>query len=132
MKKVLTYGTYDLLHWGHINLLKRARELGEYLIVAVSTDEFNDIKDKKAYYSYENRKVILEAIRYVDEVIPEEKWGQKKQDVIDHNVDVFVMGDDWKGEFDFLKEYCEVVYLPRTVGISSTQIKEDLFSIRNG
>lgn len=132
MKKVLTYGTYDLLHWGHINLLKRAKELGDYLIVGVSTDEFNDIKEKKAYYSYENRKLILEAIRYVDEVIPEKDWGQKKQDVVGHDVDVFVMGDDWEDEFDFLKEFCEVVYLPRTVGVSSTQIKEDLFSIKNG
>lgn len=129
MKKVITYGTFDLIHWGHINLLRRARELGDYLVVAVSTDEFNAIKDKKAYYSYENRKVILEAIRYVDEVIPENTWEQKVDDVKKHNIDVFVMGDDWKGEFDFLKDDCEVVYLPRTTGISTTKIKEDLFSI---
>lgn len=128
MKKVLTYGTYDLIHWGHINLLKRAKELGDYLIVAVSTDEFNAIKGKKAYYSYENRKLILEAIRYVDEVIPEENWDQKVKDVVENDVDIFVMGDDWKGRFDFLKEYCDVVYLPRTVGISTTQIKRDLLS----
>ncbi|HET7578177.1 MAG TPA: glycerol-3-phosphate cytidylyltransferase [Bacillales bacterium] len=132
MKKVLTYGTFDLLHWGHINLLKRAKELGDYLVVAVSTDEFNAIKNKKSYYSYDNRKMILEAIRYVDEVIPEENWNQKVDDVKNHDVDVFVMGDDWKGHFDFLKEYCEVVYLPRTVGISSSKIKKDLLSVRNG
>ncbi|MFH7818887.1 glycerol-3-phosphate cytidylyltransferase [Neobacillus thermocopriae] len=126
MKKVLTYGTFDLLHWGHINLLKRAKELGDYLIVAISTDEFNAVKNKKAYHSYENRKLILEAIRYVDEVIPEHTWEQKIDDVIKHNIDVFVMGDDWKGKFDYLKEYCEVVYLPRTVGISTTKIKKEL------
>lgn len=126
MKKVLTYGTFDLLHWGHIRLLERAKELGDYLVVGVSTDEFNAIKHKESYHSYENRKYILEAIRYVDEVIPENNWDQKIQDVIDNDIDVFVMGDDWKGQFDFLKEYCEVVYLPRTEGISTTQIKNDL------
>ncbi len=132
VKKVLTYGTFDLLHWGHINLLKRARELGDYLVVGLSTDEFNAEKNKKAYYSYENRKLILEAIRYVDEVIPEVSWEQKVRDVIEHHIDIFVMGDDWRGKFDFLKEYCEVVYLPRTIGISSTQIKQDLLSANNG
>ncbi|MFD2637639.1 glycerol-3-phosphate cytidylyltransferase [Piscibacillus salipiscarius] len=129
MKKVLTYGTFDLLHVGHINLLKRAKALGDYLIVAVSTDEFNAIKDKKAYYSYEDRKYILEAVKYVDEVIPEKDWGQKVKDVQKHDVDLFVMGHDWEGEFDFLKDYCEVVYLPRTEGISTTKIKEDLNTI---
>ncbi|QHS23527.1 glycerol-3-phosphate cytidylyltransferase [Virgibacillus sp. MSP4-1] len=132
MKKVITYGTFDLLHNGHINLLRRAKALGDHLTVAISTDEFNAIKDKKAYHSYENRKVILEAIRYVDKVIPENNWEQKIQDVKDHNIDIFVMGDDWEGKFDFLKDYCEVVYLPRTVGISTTKIKEDLFRIDNG
>ena len=126
MKKVITYGTYDLLHIGHINLLKRARELGDYLLVVLSTDEFNAIKHKTAYHSYEDRKGILEAIRYVDEVIPETCWEQKVSDVVDNKIDVFVMGDDWKGQFDFLKEYCEVVYLPRTDGISTTKIKSDL------
>lgn len=126
MKKVITYGTYDLLHVGHIRLLRRARELGDYLIVALSTDEFNALKEKKAYYSYEDRKAILEAIRYVDEVIPELTWEQKIQDVKDNDVDVFVMGDDWTGKFDFLKDYCEVVYLSRTEGISTTKIKQDL------
>ena len=128
MKKVITYGTFDLLHWGHINLLKRAKEMGDYLVVAISSDEFNKLKNKKSYHSFENRKMILEAIRYVDEVIPEHTWEQKVQDVIDHEIDVFVMGDDWEGKFDFLKEYCEVVYLPRTIGISTTQIKSDLLA----
>ena len=126
MKKVITYGTYDLLHVGHINLLRRAKELGDYLIVVVSSDEFNAIKGKKAYYSFEDRKKILEAVKYVDEVLPEYTWEQKIDDVVKNNVDVFVMGDDWAGKFDFLKEYCEVVYLPRTDGISTSKIKEDL------
>ncbi|MGD7043300.1 glycerol-3-phosphate cytidylyltransferase [Jeotgalibacillus proteolyticus] len=125
-KTVLTYGTYDLLHWGHIHLLKRARDLGDELIVALSTDEFNELKHKDAYHSYEHRKLILESIQYVDKVIPEENWEQKISDVKTHKVDIFVMGDDWKGEFDFLKEYCEVVYLDRTNGISTTKIKKDL------
>jgi glycerol-3-phosphate cytidylyltransferase len=126
MKKVITYGTYDLLHVGHINLLRRARELGDYLIVVLSTDEFNAIKDKVAYHSYEDRKIILESIKYVDEVLPEFTWEQKIQDVVDNDVDVFVMGNDWEGKFDFLKDYCQVVYLTRTEGISTTKIKDDL------
>ena len=108
MKKVITYGTFDLLHVGHINLLRRAKALGDYLIVVVSSDEFNAGKGKKAYHSFEDRKAILEAVKYVDEVLPEYTW------------------DDWEGKFDFLKEYCEVVYLPRTEGISTTKIKNDL------
>ncbi|HKL79996.1 MAG TPA: glycerol-3-phosphate cytidylyltransferase [Mobilitalea sp.] len=126
MKKVITYGTYDLVHVGHINLLRRARELGDYLVVVLSSDEFNAIKNKTAYHSYEDRKIILEAIKYVDEVIPEYTWEQKIADVVDNKIDVFVMGDDWEGKFDFLKEYCEVVYLPRTEGVSTTKIKQDL------
>ena len=126
MKKVITYGTFDLLHTGHINLLRRAKDLGDYLIVAISSDEFNALKEKKAYYSFEQRKAILEAIRYVDEVIAEDTWEQKIDDVVDNNVDIFLMGDDWEGQFDFLKEHCEVIYLPRTVGISTTKIKKDL------
>lgn len=132
MKKVITYGTFDLLHTGHINILKRAKALGDYLVVAISSDEFNAGKGKKAYYSFEQRKAILEAIRYVDEVIAEDNWEQKSEDIPKHHVDVFVMGDDWEGEFDFLKDQCEVVYLPRTVGISTTQIKKDLNMINNG
>lgn len=128
MKRILTYGTFDLLHYGHIRLLKRAKELGDYLIVALSTDEFNNIKGKKAYHKFETRKKMLEAIRYVDLVIPENTWEQKIQDVKDYKVDVVVMGSDWAGsdKFDYLKEYCEVVYLDRTEGISTTKIKEDL------
>ncbi len=127
MKRVITYGTFDLLHYGHINLLRRARELGDYLIVALSTDEFNwNSKQKKCYFSYEKRKQLLESIRYVDLVIPEENWEQKIHDVQLYQADVFVMGDDWTGKFDFLKEYCEVVYLPRTPEVSTTQIKKDL------
>ena len=127
LKRVITYGTFDLLHYGHINLLKRAKALGDYLIVALSTDEFNwNEKQKKCYFSYEKRKALLEAIRYVDLVIPEENWEQKITDVKEYHIDTFVMGDDWEGKFDFLKEYCEVVYLPRTPEISTTQIKKDL------
>ncbi|MDQ0298919.1 glycerol-3-phosphate cytidylyltransferase [Salibacterium salarium] len=126
MKKVITYGTFDLLHWGHINLLKRAKELGDYLIVAISTDEFNEIKNKKAYYPYEQRKMILEAVRYVDEVIPENEWEQKAKDIVNYKVDLLVMGDDWKGKFDSLAQYCEIVYLPRTANISTTKIKNEL------
>jgi glycerol-3-phosphate cytidylyltransferase len=127
MKRVITYGTYDLLHYGHIELLRRAREMGDYLIVALSSDEFNRIKDKKSYYNFEQRKAMLEAIRYVDLVIAEEGWGQKEKDVERFEVDTFVMGHDWEGEFDFLKDKCEVVYLKRTEGISTTQIKKELY-----
>ncbi|MCI9560507.1 glycerol-3-phosphate cytidylyltransferase [Candidatus Ventrimonas sp. KK005] len=127
MKKIITYGTFDLLHYGHINLLQRAKELGDYLIVALSTDEFNwNQKQKKSYFAYEERKRLLEAIRYVDLVIPEENWEQKVSDIQEFKADIFVMGDDWKGKFDFLKEYCQVVYLTRTPEISSSQIKHDL------
>ena len=127
MKKVITYGTFDLLHYGHINLLRRARALGDYLIVALSTDEFNwNEKHKKCYFTYAERKMMLEAIRYVDLVVPEENWEQKNTDVVKYGADVFVIGDDWKGKFDFLKDKCEVVYLPRTPEISTTQIKQSL------
>ena len=127
MKRGITYGTFDLLHYGHVNLLKRAKEYGDYLIVAISTDEFNwNSKNKKCYFSYEQRKNLVESIRYVDLVIPEKNWEQKISDVKEYHVDTFVIGDDWKGKFDFLKEYCEVVYLPRTPEISTTQIKKEL------
>lgn len=127
MKRVITYGTYDMLHYGHINLLQRAKQYGDYLIVALSTDEFNLGKGKKCYFSYEERKRLLEAVRYVDLVIPEESWEQKRTDVHEYHVDTFVMGDDWAGEFDFLEqEGVEVIYLPRTPEISTTQIKADL------
>lgn len=127
MKRVITYGTFDLLHYGHINLLERAKALGDYLIVALSTDEFNrDSKHKACYFTYEERRRMLEAIRYVDLVIPETCWEQKRSDVVTYQADVFVMGDDWKGKFDFLSDLCQVVYLPRTPEISSSQIKSDL------
>lgn len=127
MKRVITYGTFDLLHYGHINLLRRAKQLGDYLIVALSTDEFNtNKKNKVCYFSYEERKKLLESIRYVDLVIPEETWEQKRTDIPLYHVDTMVMGDDWKGKFDYLSDLCEVVYLPRTKEISTTKIKEDL------
>ena len=128
MRRVLTYGTFDLLHYGHIRLLQRAKALGDYLIVALSTDEFNAGKGKKAYHNYETRKKMLEAIRYVDLVIPEESWEQKISDVKKYDVDVVVMGSDWAGSdrFDYLKDYCELVFLDRTEGISTTKIKKDL------
>lgn len=128
MKRVITYGTFDLLHYGHINLLKRAKSLGDYLIVGLSTDEFNNKdKNKECYFDYDNRKSLLDAVRYVDLVIPEENWEQKKSDIQKYNVDVFVIGDDWKGKFDYLKEFgVDVVYLPRTKEISTSKIKDDL------
>ena len=131
MKRVITYGTYDLLHYGHINLLRRAKEMGDYLIVGLSTDEFNSLKGKKSYFTYEQRRALLEAIKYVDEVIPEETWEQKVVDAKKHQVDTFVIGDDWAGKFDFLKdEGVEVIYLSRTPEISTTQIKSDLKLIK--
>ena len=126
MKKIITYGTYDLLHWGHINLLKRAKGLGDHLTVGLSTDEFNSRKHKSSYHSFDERRLILGSIRYVDQIIPESSWEQKVDDIKKLNIDTFVIGDDWKGEFDFLQEYCEVVYLSRTEGVSTTKIKKDL------
>ena len=128
MKRILTYGTFDLLHYGHIRLLKRAKALGDYLVVALSTEEFNELKGKKTYHNYETRKEMLEAIRYVDLVIPEENWEQKANDLKEYHIDTVVMGGDWAGseKFEYLKEYCEVVYLDRTEGISTTKIKKEL------
>jgi len=126
MKRVITYGTYDMLHPGHINLLRRARELGDRLIVGLSTDEFNAVKNKSSFYTYEERRLVVASIRYVDEVIPERCWEQKTEDIRTYQIDIFVMGSDWSGHFDFLKPYCDVVYLPRTEGISSTSIKTEL------
>lgn len=129
MKRVITYGTFDLLHYGHINLLRRAKEQGDYLVVAVSDDAFNELKGKQCYFSYDERKNIVEAIRYVDLVIPEKSWEQKISDVEELRIDTLVMGDDWEGKFDFLREHgVEVIYLPRTPEISTTQIKQDLNS----
>jgi glycerol-3-phosphate cytidylyltransferase len=130
MRRVLTYGTFDLLHYGHINLLRRAKALGDYLIVGLSTDEFNQKKGKRCYFGYDERKIMLEAIRHVDLVIPEFSWEQKVSDVKNFGVDIFVMGDDWKSQFDFLHDFCEVKYLTRTPEISTTVIKHDLLSGR--
>jgi len=129
MKRVITYGTFDMIHYGHINLLKRAKELGDYLVVVLSSDEFNwDSKHKKTYFSYEKRKQLLESVRYVDLVIPENSWDQKVSDMDLYKIDVFAMGDDWKGQFDYLAEETgvEVVYFERTPEISTTQIKKEL------
>lgn len=115
-----------MLHYGHINLLRRAKEQGDYLIVALSTDEFNDGKGKRCYFSYEQRKLLLEAIRYVDLVIPEVSWEQKIEDVKEFRIDVFTMGADWKGKFDFLTPYCDVIYFERTPEISTSKIKADM------
>lgn len=129
MKKVITYGTFDLFHLGHLNILKRAKALGDYLIVGISTDGFNHIKGKSCTYPYEHRRAILEAITYTDKVIPENCWEQKIDDIMNHQIDIFVMGDDWQGKFDFLKDYCRVVYLSRTEEISTTGIKNSIKQI---
>ena len=131
MKRVLTYGTFDMFHIGHLNLLKRAKGLGDYLIVGVSTDEFNNIKGKKTLIPFKERKEIVNSIKYVDLVIAESNWEQKIEDIKKYDVDVFVIGNDWRGKFDYLKDYCEVVYLPRTEGISTTRLKENLKSFYN-
>ena len=125
-KTVITYGTFDMFHIGHLRLLQRQKALGDRLIVAVSTDEFNEQKKKKTLIPYEQRAEIVANIKCVDEVIPEESWDQKISDIKKYDVDIFSMGDDWKGKFDYLKEYCEVVYLPRTENISTTQLKRSL------
>ncbi|MEC4023478.1 glycerol-3-phosphate cytidylyltransferase [Pseudomonas fulva] len=126
MKTVITYGTFDILHRGHINLLKRARALGDRLVVGLSSDEFNAGKHKSSLLNYENRKIVLESIRYVDFVFPEDNWEQKVSDISKYDAQIFVMGNDWEGKFDMLKEYCEVVYLDRTPAISTTEIKTSL------
>jgi glycerol-3-phosphate cytidylyltransferase len=125
-RTVITYGTFDILHIGHINLLQRARALGERLVVGLSTDAFNNGKHKSALLNYENRKAVLEAIRFVDLVFPEENWEQKADDIRKYAADIFVIGDDWRGKFDFLSDACEVVYLPRTTDISTTEIMQSL------
>lgn len=128
-KKVITYGTFDLLHVGHIRLFERLRQLGDHLIVAVSTDEFNAEKGKRSVFGYEDRAHIVRAIRHVDEVIPERSWEQKRTDIVEHGVSVFAIGEDWRGRFDHLSDVCEVVYLERTEGISTTAIKSALSRI---
>lgn len=123
-KKIITYGTFDIFHVGHVRLLQRARSLGDYLIAAVSSDEFNSLKGKKSIFSFEDRKEILMSCKYVDLVIPENSWAQKRDDIKKYGVDTFVIGDDWKGKFDDLSDIVNVVYLSRTEDISTTQIRE--------
>ena len=125
-KTVLTYGTFDLLHYGHLEILRRASLLGDKLIVGVSTDKFNEIKGKTCVLPYQKRKELIESIDYVDKVIPENNWDQKVTDIKGNNIDIFVIGDDWEGKFDELKDFCEVIYLPRTKGISSTKLRSIL------
>jgi glycerol-3-phosphate cytidylyltransferase len=128
MKITITYGTFDMFHVGHLNLIKRLKNTCDFLIIAVSSDEFNLKKGKKTVIPFEQRTEILESIKYVDMVIKENDWDQKILDIKEYNVDTFAIGDDWKGEFDFLKDYCEVIYLPRTEGISTTYLKKHISS----
>lgn len=125
-KTIITYGTFDMFHVGHLRLLQKLKKMGSKLIVAVSTDEFNELKGKKTLIPYEQRAEIVSCIKYVDIVIPENNWEQKINDILQYKVDIFAIGDDWEGEFDFLKEYCEVIYLERTKDISTTQLKKSL------
>ena len=125
-KIVLTYGTFDMFHIGHLNLLNRLKRLGDKLIVAVSTDEFNSIKGKKTLIPFEQRALIVQNIKCVDMVISEKNWEQKIDDIKKYNVDIFAIGDDWQGKFDFLKNHCEVIYLRRTQNISTTELKKEL------
>ena len=128
MKKVITYGTFDLFHFGHLELLRRAKELGDFLVVAVSTDEFNIKKGKECIYPFEHRSKIVEAIQYVDKVIPEENWEQKRRDILSNKIQIFTIGDDWKGEFDKLSDICDIIYINRTKDISTSNLKDNLAS----
>lgn len=125
-KTVITYGTFDMFHIGHLKLLQRLAKLGDELIVAVSSDAFNKVKDKTVLIPYEQRAEIVANIKCVDKVIAEENWEQKVSDIEQYNINIFAMGDDWKGKFDFLKEHCEVIYLERTKDISTTELKKSL------
>ena len=124
MIRVITYGTFDLFHYGHLELLRRAKELGDYLVVAISSDEFNIVKKKKCVYTLEERMEIVKAIKYVDKVIVEECWNQKNKDIKENKIDIFTIGEDWRGKFNELSSECDVVYLPRTEGVSTTNAKE--------
>ena len=128
MKKVITYGTFDLFHFGHLELLRRAKELGDHLVVAVSTDKFNVTKGEKCVYNYEHRSKIVAAIKYVDRVIPEKNWEQKRKDILSNKIQIFTIGDDWEGKFDELSDICKIVYIERTKGISTSNLKENLAS----
>ena len=125
-KTVLTYGTFDLLHYGHLEILKRASLLGNKLVVGLSTDRFNEIKGKTCVLPYLKRKELLESLNYVDKVIPENNWDQKVTDIQNNNINIFVMGSDWEGKFNELQKFCEVIYIARTKGISSTKLKSIL------
>lgn len=132
VKKVITYGTFDMFHIGHLKLFQRLSKLGDELIISVSTDEFNLNKGKRALIPFTQRKEIVENIKCVNKVIPENSWDQKVDDIKKYSIDIFAIGDDWEGKFDYLKEYCEVIYLPRTRGISSTELRSKFgFLIRN-
>lgn len=131
MKTIITYGTYDLFHIGHVRLLQRARQLGDRLVVGVSSDEFNTLKGKKSIMPYQDRAEIVGALSCVDETFPEHNWEQKAQDIVRHQASVLVMGDDWTGKFDHFKSLCEVVYLPRTAGISSSEVKATLSALKD-
>ena len=131
MVTVLTYGTFDLFHLGHVRLLRRLSEMGDRLIVGCSTDEFNILKGKSSVVSYEHRQEILEACRYVDKVIPERNWDQKRLDIEAENVDIFGIGDDWAQKFDDLSDLCKVVYLPRTDGISTTELRREIVQLQS-
>lgn len=132
MVNVLTYGTFDVLHRGHLNILKRAKALGDRLYIGLSSDEFNKLKNKQSVLSFDDRKSVLECLEFVDFVFPEDNWEQKISDVAKYEIDIFVMGDDWEGKFDFLSEHCSVVYLPRTPGISTTMLKEKVVNMNGG
>ena len=130
MIKIITYGTFDLFHYGHLEILRRAKEFGDYLIVGVSSDDFNRKKNKYCVYTDKHRMEIVNSIKYVDMVIPELNWEQKENDIIKNNVNILVMGNDWKGKFDHLNNICDVKYLSRTKGISSTRIKKNIKKIK--
>lgn len=131
MKTVITYGTFDLFHIGHVRLLQRLRGLGDRLIVGISSDEFNALKGKKSFFSYEERAEIVASSKYVDFVFPEHNWEQKRADIVKYQADIFGMGHDWQGKFDDLSDLCEVVYLERTEDISTTEIKRALSELNN-
>jgi len=132
MTSLITYGTFDLFHFGHVELLRRMSDLCDHLTVACSTDEFNEIKNKSSIVSYEHRCQVLKSCRYVDDVIPEISWDQKKTDIVDLQIDIFCMGNDWAGEFDFLNSLATVIYLPRTKGVSSSEIKQQVLTRGTG
>lgn len=123
-RKIITYGTFDLLHIGHINLLRRAKKMGDVLIVGLSTDNFNNSKGKSSAQTLTERYKALSEVEFVDKIIKEETWEQKINDIKKYNIDCFVIGDDWRGKFDYLKEFCQVEYLSRTEGISSTLLRK--------